>query len=207
MSQSSTLNGFTYRFVPGTSSRAMLVLHGTGGDETQMLPLAQAIDPAAVVLSPRGKVLEGGAPRFFRRLAEGVFDVPDLKARTEDLADFITAAAVTHKFDIAGVTAVGFSNGANIAGGLLLLRPETLTSAILIRPMIPFVPAAPPKLIGKRILILAGEHDTMTTSDQTESLAKLFQSGGAAVTLEWVPSGHGLTQQDINLSTAFLKES
>ena len=118
----------------------LLVLHGTGGDEHDLLPLGRAIAPGATLLSPRGKVLEHGKPRFFRRLAEGVFDVDDLKRRAAELGDFVGAAAAPYGFDTSRLTAVGFSNGANIASALLLLRPEVLSRAVLFRAMVPLEP-------------------------------------------------------------------
>src|SRR5947199_10116552 len=120
---------FIHEFVPGTSERTLLLLHGTGGNERDLLPLGRELDPAAALLSPRGKILENGMPRFFRRLAEGVFDEADVIGRANELADFVGAAAARYEFDPRRVTAVGYSNGANIAAAILLLRPEGLTSA------------------------------------------------------------------------------
>src|SRR6266849_404267 len=118
-----------HEFVPGDSERTLLLLHGTGGNEHDLIPLGRELDPAAALLSPRGKVLENGMPRFFRRLAEGVFDEADVVRRANELADFVGAAAARYEFDPRHVTAVGYSNGANIAAAVLLLRPEVLTSA------------------------------------------------------------------------------
>src|SRR4249919_1781969 len=131
---------FIHDFVPGSSLRTLLLLHGTGGNERDLIPLGRELDPNAALLSPRGKVLERGMPRFFRRLAEGVFDLDDLKFRAAELAAFVAAAAAHYRFDPARVVAMGFSNGANIASSLLLLSPGTLKAAALFSPMVPFVP-------------------------------------------------------------------
>ncbi len=147
---------FIHHFAPGTSGRTLLLLHGTGGTEMDMVPLGERLDPAAALLSPRGKSPENGMPRFFRRLAEGVFDEQDLIFRTHELAGFVEGAARTYNFDPRRVVAVGYSNGANIAGALLLLRPGILAGAALLRPMVPLVPAELPKLDGVPVLISAG---------------------------------------------------
>src|ERR1700719_2478432 len=131
---------FIHEFVPGNSDRTLLLLHGTGGNERDLIPLGQELDPNASLLSPRGKVLENGMPRFFRRLAEGVFDLEDLKKRTQELADFVVSAAEHYKIDNKQIVAVGYSNGANIAASMLLLRPEVLPAAILFRAMVPLIP-------------------------------------------------------------------
>ena len=137
---------FIHQFIPGSSDRTLLLLHGTGGDENDLIPLGRELDPAAALLSPRGKVLENGYPRFFRRLAEGVFDLEDLKQRTDELADFVVAAAEHYHFDARKLVAVGYSNGANVAASILLRRPGVLPSAILLRAMVPFIPEELPNL-------------------------------------------------------------
>ena len=147
---------FSHRFVPGKSSSTLLLLHGTGGNETDLIPLGHALDPQAALLSPRGKVLENGMPRFFRRLAEGVFDEKDLVHRTQELADFIERAALHYAFAADKMVAVGFSNGANIAASLLLRRPGVLRGAVLLSPMVPFEPDARPDLTGTSVFIGAG---------------------------------------------------
>src|SRR3954463_16668755 len=141
---------FSHVFEPrtGTSTPPVLLLHGTGGNEHDLLPLGRAVAPGSALLSPRGKVLENGMPRFFRRLAEGVFDEQDLIRRTHELADFIEEAAAHYGFDATKVVAIGYSNGANIAGGTLLLRPGILSGAALLRPMVPLIPQALPELKG-----------------------------------------------------------
>ena len=131
---------FIHQFIPGSSDRTLLLLHGTGGSENDLIPLGRELDPAAALLSPRGKVLENGYPRFFRRLAEGVFDLEDLKQRTDELADFVIGAAKHYRFDARKLVAIGYSNGANIAASILLRRPGVLPLAILLRAMVPFIP-------------------------------------------------------------------
>jgi predicted esterase len=179
------------------SAPILLLLHGTGGNEQDLLPLVEVLAPIAGVLSPRGKVLERGMPRFFRRLAEGVFDIEDLQFRTGELADFITRAAAEYKFDVARLTALGFSNGANIAGSLLLLRPDVLKSGILIRAMVPLVPNPMPNLAGTRVLVLNGRQDPLVSLAETERLAALFANAGADVHVKLQPSGHDLTEADV----------
>src|SRR5262249_33080671 len=159
-----------------------------------MLPLAPRLAPGAGVLSPRGKVLERGMPRFFRRIAEGVFDVEDLKLRTEELAEFIRDSAERYKFSTKALIAVGFSNGANIAGGLLLLRPDVLGGAILIRAMVPLTPDPLPAIPRTPVLISNGETDPLVSADETERLAGLLRAAGASVTVEWQAVGHQLTE-------------
>src|ERR1041385_1808515 len=150
---------FIHEFVPGSSSRALLLLHGTGGNERDLIPLGRELDPNAALLSPRGKVLENGMPRFFRRLAEGVFDLEDLKFRTNELGDFVTAAAKHYGFALHNLVAVGYSNGANIAASMLLLRPKIMNAAILFRAMVPLIPDRLPDLSSVRIWIGAGDQD------------------------------------------------
>lgn len=203
------------------AARTLLLLHGTGGDENDLLPLARALDPRDNVLSPRGNVLEGaldasaaasassasrpaGAPRFFRRLAPGVFDVDDLRRRTHELADFVAAAAARYHFDLQAVCAVGFSNGANIGASLLLERPEVLAEAVLIRAMMPFKPASLPSLAGKRVLLLAGERDPYSTREGTEALAAILRSGGAEVAASYAKAGHELTGDDVEKARAWM---
>jgi len=199
--------GFVHVFEPPTDPNAsiLLLLHGTGGNEQDLLPLAKILAPDAGVLSPRGKVLERGMPRFFRRLAEGVFDVEDLKVRTSELADFLIAAAAHYGFDIGRLIAVGFSNGANIAASMLLLRPDALTAGILFRAMVPLVPDPLPSLPRTRVLLSNGTMDPIVSADETERLAKLFRDAGADVTLVWQPAGHVLTQGDVTAARQWLK--
>jgi predicted esterase len=195
--------GFIHVFEPPKTSAdpILLALHGTGGNEQDLLPAAKMIAPSAGVLSPRGKVLERGMPRFFRRLAEGVFDLEDLKVRTDELAEFLKAAATRYQFDVSRLVAVGFSNGANIGASLLLLRPEVLRAGILFRAMVPLVPEPKPSLSGTRVLISNGERDPIVSSSETERLAGLFRGAGADVTLAWQAVGHELTQGDISAAS------
>ena len=171
--------GFVHKFVPpsGGSQLTLLLLHGTGGNEGDLIQLGHELSPGAALLSPRGKVLENGMPRFFRRLGEGIFDINDLTDQTHNLAVFVREASKAYGFHLGKVVAVGYSNGANIAGSALILHPETLAGAVLFRPMIPFVPETMPRLSGKPILILAGSRDSIVPKDETERLAA-FEAGG-----------------------------
>ena len=198
---------FVHNYLPApdaTNAPTLLLLHGTGGDENDLLPLGKMLSPGANLLSPRGKVLENRMPRFFRRLSEGVFDVPDLIAQTDALADFVEAARQAYGFNPARLTAVGFSNGANIAACLLLLRPATLTQAILLHPMVPLVPDVPPNLAQARVFIGAGRQDQMSPPAETERLAALLRGYGADVTVSWQPGGHGLTREEAQAARLWL---
>jgi phospholipase/carboxylesterase len=188
---------FIHEFVPGSSSRTLLLLHGTGGNERDLIALGRELDPNAALLSPRGKVLENGMPRFFRRLAEGVFDLEDLKYRTNELADFVTAAAQHYGFATDQLVAVGYSNGANIAAGVLLLRPEILRGAILFRAMVPLVPENLPDLSSVHIWIGAGSEDPIIPTSEAQRVVELLRSAGAQVTICFAKAGHGLTSGDV----------
>lgn len=199
---------FVHRWEPRAgNTRTLLLLHGTGGNENDLIQLGEMLDPTANLLSPRGQVLEHGMPRFFRRLAEGVFDLEDLTTRTHGLADFVLGAAETYGFPLAGVTAVGFSNGANIAASMLLLRPGVVRQAILLRAMVPLEPNPLPDLTGTRVFLAAGERDPIIPPANTERLAGLLQSARAEVTLRWSPVGHQLTRDDVDASRAWLLPS
>ena len=187
-----------YHAAAAADGPMFLVLHGTGGNESDLLPLASMIDPRAGVLSPRGKVLERGMPRFFRRLAEGIFDVEDLKLRTSELADFVRAAADHYGFDPARVVAAGFSNGANIAASVLLLRPGVLRAAILFSAMVPLVPPVPPDLAGVDVFMGAGRTDPLVKPANAQRLADMLRDAGANVTLHWKPGGHELAREDVD---------
>lgn len=196
---------FVHRWEPREGSTStLLLLHGTGGDENDLIPLGDLIDPSANLLSLRGQVLEHGMPRFFRRLAEGVFDLEDLTARTHQLADFVVASAARYAFDATGVTAVGFSNGANIAAAMMLLRPGTIRRAILLRAMVPLTPAAPPDLHGTSVLIAAGRHDPIIVPANSEALAAQLRAAGAEVSLRWEEAGHQLTRADVDAAREWL---
>jgi phospholipase/carboxylesterase/glyoxalase family protein len=200
--------GFVHTFVPAMSMDAptLLLLHGTGGDENDLVPLGRALAPGAALLSPRGPVLESGMPRFFRRLAEGVFDTEDLIRRTHQLADFVGAASAAYGLDPSNVIAVGFSNGANIAASVLLLRPTVLAGAALFAPMVPLEPAERPDLTAKPVFLGAGRRDPLVTSDNMERLAALLRAAGADVTLRWHPGGHALTPDAIQAAALWMKE-
>jgi predicted esterase len=195
---------FVHEFVPGSSKRTLLLLHGTGGNEHDLIPLGREIDPAAAILSPRGKVLENGMPRFFRRIAEGIFDEEDLKRRTHELAEFVAAAAQHYELAAGEIVAVGYSNGANIAASLLLLRPETLRAAILFRAMVPLVPEKLPDLSSIRVWIGAGNQDPIIPTSETQRLVDLLRSARADVTIRFVNAGHGLTNNEIEIARDWL---
>src|SRR3984893_18762593 len=195
---------FIHEFVPGTSNRSLLLLHGTGGNERDLIPVGRELDPRAALLSPRGKVLENGMPRFFRRLAEGVFDLEDLKKRTNELADFVATAAQHYGFPRDNVVAVGYSNGANIAASMLLLRPEILSAAILFRAMVPLVPETQPNLSSVRVWIGAGTIDPIVPASETKRLAELLRSAGADVTIRFFEGGHELTHHDVKTAREWL---
>jgi phospholipase/carboxylesterase len=199
-------SGFTHRFEPATDTNAptLLLLHGTGGSENDLLPLGRAIAPGAALLSPRGKVLENGMPRFFRRLAEGVFDQEDLALRTRELSEFIDAASENYGIDQTRLFAVGFSNGANLAASVLLRSQDKLAGAILIRAMVPFVPKQPPDLRGRSVLLLSGREDPIVATGQAEELGGIFKSAGAHITLHWEKAGHALTQGDVSFARDWL---
>jgi phospholipase/carboxylesterase len=193
-----------YRPATAAASYHLLLLHGTGGNEHDMVPLADIIAPGAGIISPRGQVIESGAPRFFRRFAEGVLDVEDWRERSEDLADFVAGICAQHEISANTLLAVGYSNGANIAQGLLLLRPEVLGGAILFRPM--FVTDEDPAkdLGGRPILLLGGSHDPITPPEDLPNVARQFEKRGAHVTVKTVQASHGLVQDDIVLARQWL---
>jgi phospholipase/carboxylesterase len=197
---------FIHEFVPGNSNRTLLLLHGTGGNERDLIPLGHELDPDASLLSPRGKILENGMPRFFRRLAEGVFDLEDLKTRTNELADFVAAAVRHYKLASDHIVGVGYSNGANIAASTLLLRPEIMQAATLFRAMVPLVPDEVPDLSSVRVWIGAGDQDPIIPASETQRLVDLLRSAGADVTIRFFNAGHGLTNGDIEIAGQWLKE-
>jgi predicted esterase len=202
-------SGFIHRFIAAKepdSPLTLLLLHGTGGDETDLLGVGQQLAPTAALLSPRGKVSENGMPRYFRRLAEGVFDLEDLRARTHELADFVETAAQRYRLASDRIFAVGFSNGANIAASVLLLRPEVLAGAVLFRAMVPLVPETIPHLRGRPVFLAAGRRDPIASPDETERLRRLLSQAGADVTLHWETAGHELTPLDLGAARAWLQE-
>ena len=195
---------FIHEFVPGSSSRTLLLFHGTGGNERDLIALGRELDPNAALLSPRGKVLENGMPRFFRRLAEGVFDLEDLKYRTNELADFVAAAGEHYGFTSDNVVAVGYSNGANIAASMLLLRPEVMPAAILFRAMVPLVPNKLPELSSVHVWIGAGDQDPIIPPSEAQRLVELLRRAGADVTIRFFNAGHGLTNDDLEAARHWL---
>jgi predicted esterase len=184
-----------------------VLLHGTGGNEEDLMFLGKEIEPNASLLSPRGKVLENGMPRFFRRLSEGVFDLEDLKFRTYELADFIQNCSSHYEFNLQNTVAIGFSNGANIAASMVLLRPEVLHGAILFRAMVPLIPAYPTDLSNKKILLSAGLNDPIVPRIETENLYKIFEKNNAMITLKWQSSGHNLIQEDILIARNWISNN
>ena len=191
----------------GTSDVTLLLLHGTGGSEHDLVGLGRTVHATANLLSPRGRVNENGMSRYFRRLAEGVFDMKDLHFRTKELAGFVADAAKEYGFDADKVVALGFSNGANIAASLLVSGASVPAAAILFAPMVPFEPESPPELKGRSVFIGAGRADGMVPTSQTERLAVLLETGGAAVTTHWHPGGHRITRDEIEAATEWLKET
>ena len=198
--------GYTHRFEPGApgDGRTLLLLHGTGGDEDDLLGLGRHLAPGAALLSPRGRVLERGMPRFFRRIAEGVFDLDDLRLQTGLLGEFVVEAAERYGLELARMVAVGYSNGANIAASLMLSRPEVLSRAVLLRAMVPFVPATPPELDGAAVLLAAGERDPIVPQSQTLALGEILRGAGARVTLAWHAGGHELGDDDVRAAREWL---
>jgi phospholipase/carboxylesterase len=190
--------GFVHRFIPGEEGApTLLLLHGTGGNEDDLVPLGREPAPNTAILSPRGKVLEHGAPRFFRRLAEGVFDHEDLIFRTHELARFVDAAADEYGFDRSKLVAAGYSNGANVAASLMLLHPELLRAAVLFRAMVPFEPEETPPLSGIPVFLAAGRRDRMIPQENTERLAHILTETGADLDLRWRDTGHPLTYEEV----------
>jgi predicted esterase len=201
-----TESGFVHRFVPGQDASApvLLLLHATGGDENDLVPLGQELLPAASLLSLRGNVLENGMPRFFRRLAEGVFDLEDLQRRTDELAQFLDHARERYGLAAKKLVAVGYSNGANIAASLILRSPRQLSGAVLFRPMVPFTPESAPNLGGIPIFLSAGQRDHIVPAANTQRLAAMFEDGGAQVSLFWHKGGHELGADDLDAAKRWL---
>lgn len=198
---------FVHRFVPAAEKQTattLILLHGTGGDEDDLLSLGRTLAPGAALLGVRGKVSEDGALRFFRRLSTGVFDVPDLIFRTHELARFLETAAAEYELDRTRFVAVGYSNGANMAASLLLLEPSILAAAILFRAMVPLVPDVVPDLSNKSVLLQAGRHDPLIPASGSEQLAALLTQAGANVTVDWNDTGHGLVDAEIRRAQGWL---
>ena len=190
--------GFVHRYIPGEETETtLLLLHGTGGNQDDLIPLGQVLAPGAAILSPRGQISEHGAPRFFRRLAEGVFDVEDLVFRTHELAEFVENAAEEYGFDRTKLVGAGYSNGANIAASLVLLHPGLLRAAMLFRSMVPLEPDVTPDLAGMPVFMAAGTKDSLIQPDNTEQLANMLREAGAEVDLRWRDIGHPLAYEEI----------
>ena len=212
MNMNHDLTGFIHRFIPAPggdtgATPTLLLLHGTGGNEDDLIELGQSLDPAANILSPRGKILENGMPRFFRRLAEGVFDEEDLITRTHELATFVKEASKKYGFAENTVTAVGYSNGANIAASLLFLHPGVLRRAVLLRAMVPLTPPATPDLTGTDVFLASGMHDPILPLDNARRLAEMLRQAGAGLAFHELPTGHQLTAGEIEQARRWLRET
>lgn len=199
--------GFVHRWLPREDApRTLFMLHGTGGDENSLVSLGKMLEPDASILSPRGKVLENGMSRFFRRLSEGVFDEADLKHRAGELTEFVHRAAETYSLKMHSIVAVGYSNGANIASATLLLHPQVLSGAALFRPMAPFEPDRLPDLSGLPVFLSAGKRDPIVPTENVERLAVILEKAGAVVTLHWEDTGHGLTDNELRAVRRWLTD-
>ena len=200
---------FVHRYVPaeGENSRVLLLLHGTGGNENDMLPLGREFDRTAALLSPRGNVSENGMPRFFRRFAEGVFDEEDVVRRAHELADFVTAAARTYGFHPADLTAIGYSNGANISAAMMFLRPEVLSRAVMLRAMVPLSEPPGADLAGKQVLISSGASDPIVPIENAQRLAASLEQRGANVELAIQQASHGLVPADLAVVKRWLRNN
>jgi phospholipase/carboxylesterase len=195
---------YVHRFEPGNAANPpLLLLHGTGGNEEDLLPLGRAMSPGSALLSPRGKVLENGMPRFFRRLAEGVFDFADVRQRAGELAAFVAEAR--EAYGMAAPIAVGYSNGANIAAAMLMLHEGTLAGAVLLRAMMPLDGPAQVRADKVPVLLLAGSMDPIIPAENAGGLAKVLEDQGAAVDFRVLPTGHGLARDDVNISAQWLQ--
>jgi len=202
--------GFVHRFIPGegtSGATTLLLLHGTGGTENDLLELGDMLLHGAARLAPRGRVLERGMPRFFRRLAEGVFDQEDLAHRTDELVAFLRQAAAEYRFDPARIVAVGYSNGANIAASVLLRHAGALAGAVLFHPMVPFEPKEPPVLRGTLVFISGGQQDPLVPWALTERLAELLSESGAQVEVHREPGGHELVATEVDAARRWMEQT
>jgi len=199
--------GFIHRFVPAggaASGETLIALHGTGGNENDLIGIGQAIAPGAAILSPRGNVSENGAPRFFKRLAEGVFDPKEVRSRAEELAGFIRGAIAKYGLDLTRVYAIGYSNGANIASTVMFIDPDLLQRAILFRPMLVFEPEERGDLSSSSVFISAGRMDPIVPVSSVERLVELFEASRAEVTLKWQQAGHSLVPSEVREAAGWL---
>jgi phospholipase/carboxylesterase len=188
------------------SGPPLLLLHGTVGDEHDLLPLRDSLSPGAAVLSVRGTVLENGMPRFFRRLREGVFDEDDLRKRADELADFVQAASTAYGIEAGSLVAAGFSNGANIASALLLRRPDSLAAAVLLAAMVPFREPPAADLTGKRVAVVNGRRDPIATAEHTAALTEQLRARGAEVTVVPHEGGHTIDARTLPLLARFVQD-
>lgn len=188
----------------GTGERVWILFHGTGGTESDLIPLVRRIDGTGSVLGIRGNVNEHGMSRFFRRLAEGVFDENDIRRRVEDLSEFLESMRHEYGFDASKCVALGYSNGANIISAMNFLKPGDFAASVLMRPMVPIVPADDARLDGSRVLMLVGERDPLSPPGEPDRLEALYRGLGADVARETIAAGHELTAADLQLTSAWL---
>lgn len=200
-----SLAHYTHRFVPATAPGlpTILALHGTGGNEHDLVGLTQTIAPGCAIISPRGNVSERGMPRFFRRFAEGVFDLEDVQRRAGELAEFVASAATEYQFDAKNIYALGYSNGANVAIATMLLHPHALRGGIFLRAQLTYTPEVLPNLSGKALFIGAGRADQLIPATQSDELQQLLQRAGASTTLSWQNANHGLVQGDVDMAAGW----
>jgi phospholipase/carboxylesterase len=194
---------FQFHYEPSTEPTGtwtLLLLHGTGGTEHDLVQIGKDLLPGAAILSPKGKVNENGMSRWFRRFTEGVFDEVDMQAQADDLAEFLKAKG-------GNFIALGYSNGANMGAALMTFHPEVLDGLIMWRGMKILQEPLKPNLHGKKILMCNGLTDQMGPIESARSQAEVFRQGGAEVTLHELSTGHGLTQGDFSLTKAWLKSS
>ena len=211
MADDSAITAYRHRFEPGEPSTpagawTLLTLHGTGGDENDLIPLGRTLLPGAPMLSPRGNVSEGGALRFFRRQAEGVLDLADLAAKSSDMECWVAAAITTYDLTADKIIAVGFSNGANLAASMFLRGTRVLSAGVLLSPMIPFRPESQPNLSGTPIFVGAGRNDPIVPADQARALIEELRSSGATVTEHWMTGGHGITPDEMRAAQAWVDD-
>jgi predicted esterase len=211
MAPSEGIETYQHRYLPGEAGNpnedwTLLLLHGTGGNESDLIPLGQALLPGAAILSPRGQVNEGGALRFFRRHAEGVLDQEDLANRSGEMDEWIASASAAYSLNLSKVVAAGFSNGANLAASMLLRGSSALRAGVLLSPMLPFTPDPLPDLAGHSVFIGSGKIDPLVPVKQVETLVDLFRRSGASTTLVWTPGGHGITGEEISAAKTWLEQ-
>jgi phospholipase/carboxylesterase len=190
----------------GSNGKTLIMLHGTGGDEYDLIPLAKHIDPHANILSIRGNVQEYGMPRFFKRLAMGVFDMESLSEETENLYNFIHESAINYGFELSLATVIGYSNGANIAASILLTYDAVFGKAILFRPMVPRRDQDITNLNQVRIVMYAGKHDQTVPEYDPDTLKGFFETRHAMVDLVWLNEGHQLTRDELEQAKTWYHE-